>query len=213
MRASPLPPFTESVQEEVSVSGSVIVGVTRTSTQNGAQLLSGVQVPFVTDTFCVTARSRDGIYFAKNTFNANRQAGVPTPAWIEFSFAASRQKDRLLKMRAGDLAVSAQSGSCENASNEYLLMRQDQMMDSDGIEVFVNSFDATDVFVVDPDGAEHACTEVLEDRRSVFDYRCHVPASVDGRSSLLLEVHRERYGRSLPTVGVRLLTSTTSNSR
>ena len=52
-------PFHEAVQEEVAVSGSVVVGVAAASALSGAATLAGLVIPAATEAICLTVLSRD----------------------------------------------------------------------------------------------------------------------------------------------------------
>ena len=71
-------PFQESVQEEVKVSGTVIVGIASTGVLAGAVLMSGFIVPGESPSVCLTVRSRDGVYFSRNEFEV--PGGLPAGA-------------------------------------------------------------------------------------------------------------------------------------
>lgn len=205
LRAAPFPPFQETVQEEVAVSGTVVVGVALSGAHSGDAVLAGLRVPRVDDEFCVLVRSRDGVYFARNGFGLTDSDRVQPARRVQFNLDASRQKALLRQVADGDLAVAVHPGSCESRPATWLLASPDGGAVDAAVEILVNSFDATDVFMVDAAGQETDCQPYLEGRRSVYDYRCRIDGSSLQRPVHRVEVRRELYGRPLPTVTLDIL--------
>jgi hypothetical protein len=195
-------PFHEAVQEEVAVSGSVVVGVAAAGALSGAATLAGLVIPAAESRVCLTVLSRDGVYFARNTFRVPPQAEGGDSVFIVLPFDGTRQRDRLAGYPAGDLAVRATPGSCDEASTTYLVATGGA--DSATIDVVINAFGANDVYYRTADGTEGDCAEFTEGRRTSYDYLCKVPRAAlgDGRQQLVIE--RERYGRPLGEVTIEL---------
>lgn len=205
VRAAPFPPFQETVQEEVAVSGTVVVGVALSGAHSGDAVLSGLRVPRVDDEVCVLVRSRDGVYFARNGFGLADADRAQPARRMQFNLDASKQKALLRQVGDGDLAVAVHPGSCESRPATWLLASPDGAAVDAAVEILVNSFDATDVFMVDAAGQETDCQPYLEGRRSIYDYRCRIDGGSLQRPVHRVEVRRELYGRPLPTVTLDIL--------
>lgn len=191
--------FHEAVQEEVSVSGSVVVGVAAASALSGEAALAGLVVPASADAICLTLLSRDGVYYSRNSYDVRAGAGgmVVLP-YDDFT----RERERIRGYPAGDLAVRAMPGSCEESPVVYLVPTSGNP--SDTVDVLVNAFGANDVFFRGPDGVETDCEEFTEGRRTSYDYRCSIPLSLLGAGRKQVVVERERYGRPLGAVTIEL---------
>lgn len=192
--------FYESVHEDVSVSGTVIVGVAAAGAQSGSATLAGLLLQTTARRICLTTQSRDGVYYSRNTYSVPVQTDALT--FIQLPYEGTERRDLILSYGQGDLAIQATPGSCEQGSNTYLIAAQDQEFDS--VELLVNGFGATEVFYRTPDGTNASCTEFITGRRTSYDYQCSVPANrlEQGRQVILIE--RERYGRPLGDVEVEV---------
>lgn len=198
-RASLNGSFHEAVQEEVAVSGSVVVGVAAASALSGAAALAGLVVPASADAVCLTLLSRDGVYYSRNSYDVSAGAGgmVVLP-YEDFT----RQRELISRYPAGDLAVRAMPGSCEESPAVYLVPVSVDPAAS--VDVLVNAFGANDVWFRGPDGAEHDCEEFTEGRRTSYDYRCSIPLGLLGAGRKQVVIERERYGRPLGAVAIEL---------
>lgn len=192
--------FFESVQEDVSVSGMVIVGIAAAGAQSGSAILTGLLLETTAKKICLTAQSRDGVYYSRNTYSVTDQTGAIT--LIQLPYEGTEQRDLILSYEPGDLAVQATPGSCDVNSNTYLIAARNQEFDS--VELLINGFGATAVFYQTPDGYDASCAEFLAGRRTSYDYQCSVPVSrlTQGRQVILIE--RERYGRPLGSIEVEV---------
>tara|TARA_R110002074_G_C12543322_1_gene665890 strand:+ start:381 stop:1106 length:726 start_codon:yes stop_codon:yes gene_type:complete len=192
--------FFESVQKDVSVSGTVIVGIAAAGAQSGPATLAGLVLQTTARMICLTTQSRDGVYYSRNSYSVPLQTDAAT--LIQLPYKETKQPDLILGYEQGDLAVQTTPGSCEQGSNTYLIAARDQNFDS--VELLINGFGATAVFYRTLDGVGASCTEFLAGRRTSYDYQCSVPVSQldQGRQVILIE--RERYGRPLGSVEVEV---------
>lgn len=198
-RASLTGSFHEAVQEEVAVSGSVVVGVASASALSGEAALAGLMVPASADAICLTLLSRDGVYYSRNSYDVRAGAGgmVVLP-YDDFT----RERERIRLYPEGDLAVRAMPGSCEESLAVYLVPTSGNPADT--VDVLVNAFGANDVYFRGPDGAETDCEEFTEGRRTSYDYRCSIPLGLLGAGRKQVVIERERYGRPLGAVTIEL---------
>jgi hypothetical protein len=191
--------FHEAVQEEVAVSGSVVVGVAAAGALSGEAALAGLLVPAAADAVCLTLLSRDGVYYSRNSYDVRAGAGgmVVLP-YDDYT----RERERIRLYAAGDLAVRAMPGSCEESPAVYLVPTSADPAAT--VDVLVNAFGANDVYFRGPDGVDHDCEEFTEGRRTSYDYRCSVPLGMLGAGRKQVVIERERYGRPLGAVTIEL---------
>lgn len=191
--------FHEAVQEEVAVSGSVVVGVAAASALSGEAALAGLMVPASADAICLTLLSRDGVYYSRNSYDVRAGAGgmVVLP-YDDFT----RERERIRLYPDGDLAVRAMPGGCDESPAVYLVPTSGNPGDT--VDVLVNAFGANDVYYRSPDGVETDCEEFTEGRRTSYDYRCRIPLGLLGAGRKQVTIERERYGRPLGAVTVEL---------
>ncbi len=192
--------FFESVQEDVSVSGTVLVGVAAAGAQSGPATLAGLVLQTTARKICLTTQSRDGVYYSRNTYRVPVQTNALT--LIQLPYEGTERRDLILSYEQGDLAVQATPGSCDQGSRTYLIATRGQAFDS--VDLMVNGFGATAVFYRAPDGTDASCTQFMAGRRTSYDYQCSIPRSQldQGRQVILIE--RERYGRPLGSVEVEV---------
>lgn len=192
--------FFESVQEDVSVSGTVIVGIAAAGAQSGPATLAGLILQTTAEKICLTTQSRDGVYYSRNTYNVPPQPDAVT--LIQLPYEGTARRDLIQSYDQGDLAVQATPGSCSQGSNTYLVAARDQEFDS--VELLINGFGATAVFYQTPSGSDASCTEFLAGRRTSYDYKCLVPVSQLDQGRQIILIERERYGRPLGSVEVEV---------
>ena len=199
-------PFQESVQEEVKVSGTVIVGVASTGVLSGAVLMRGFIVPGESSSVCLTVRSRDGVYFSRNGFEV--PGGLPDGATgIVLSLDRTKHQVLLQGYHADDIAVAATSGACGSAEETWLVPRPVGGM-SETVDILVNGFGATAVFYTTPGGHNGDCTEFVDGRRTSYDFRCRIRSGQLGAGKQRIRIERERYGRPLPGLDVDVALAT-----
>jgi len=195
IRASAPEPLHESVSEQVNISGSVIVGVARRDALSGRDVLEGVQVPAGSPRFCMIVRSRDGVYFARNTFDA---PSAQSAERIELAMSNSRNQDLLHQLDDDSISVGVREGACEAAQGIWLVATS-RAQHSDFVDVLINGADATSVFWV-IDGLEGECEPFAQGRSTAYNVRCAIPANRLAGSSTAVVIERERFGRPLPKV-------------
>jgi hypothetical protein len=196
--------FHEAVQEEVSVSGSVVVGVAAAGALSGPATLSGLIIPSSSPLICLTVLSQDGVYFARNTYQVPEQAQSDAAAFVLLPFEGTKRRDLISSFGPGEMSVRATPGDCAVASDTYLVASDATAFAT--VDILINAFGATDVYYRTGDDSEGECAEFVEGRRTSYDYRCQIPVSAmtmtRGRHSVFIE--RERYGRLLGEVEIEL---------
>jgi len=202
LRAELAGDFHETVQEDVAVSGSVVVGVAATSALSGEATLAGLVIPASEDSICLTVLSRDGVYFSRNTYRMPDGAMAGGGTLVVLPFDGTKERDLISHYPLGDLAVRASPVGCEQSSGTYLVATNGSEFDT--IDVLVNAFGANAVYYRTADGAEADCDEFTEGRRTSYDYRCTIPVDVLGTGHRQLTIERERYGRPLGKVQIEL---------
>ena len=190
--------FHEAVQEEVAVSGSVVVGVAAAGAQSGEATLKGLQIPALSETVCLTVLSRDGVYFSRNTYRMPAGTMGGAMVKVQLPYEGTRKRDLIRRYASGDLAVRATSGSCDQPQPLYLVPESE--VGSSSLDVLINAFGANAVYSRLDDGAEVECVEFTEGRRTSYDYRCTIPRDENGEGRRQLVIERERYGRPLGDV-------------
>lgn len=200
-----IPPFFETAQNDVSVSGSVIVGITSTNARGGetVQSLQLTHIPSPKDDLvCLSMISRDGVYYSRNTFRLPKNSEGST---VQIPYKTA-QLSRLGGYGRQDLAILASAGKCEERStNGYFVLDAPAAKPPESIRVFINSFGATDVFYrMGGSGQPSQCSQIAEGRRTSFDYWCDIPWPQSGAEQLSLKIQRERYGRGMPAVELTL---------
>ncbi len=202
-RAVPTGPFEEIVNEEISVSGTVVVGVSSSEVLSGSTLIDGFLIPATTDHFCITVRSRDGVYFARNNYHVPDRNSSPADYTL-VSFDQTTSHENLLRTyQRDDLAIAGTTGSCET-SDERWLVPLPRNGDAKTVDVLINGFGATDVFAIMHDGLSIDCTEIRSGRRTSFDFRCQLPGAGLTHRDSEIKIERERHGRPLPEVTIKL---------
>lgn len=194
--------FHETVQEEVSVSGSVVVGVAASGALSGPAALSGLIIPIAADHICLTVLSRDGVYFSRNAFRVPNERRADDAAFVLLPYEGTRRRELVLGFGPGELAVRATPGDCEAAGSTYLVAADRE--DFDTVQVLINAFGATAVYYRTADGTEADCQEFVEGRRTSYDYRCEIPVAALGKGRRVVFIDRERYGRPLGEVELEL---------
>lgn len=192
-------PLFESVQPEVGVSGQVIVGV-MTPAAGAAILKDEIAVhPAAApgQELCLRVASRDGIYTSRNTY------GLPDedrrPVLLPYS---SEHLDFLKSYRSEEIAMTATLGNCDADGSRYLVVRGMNEPDNASVDVFLNSFGATDVFFQLGEEVER-CEYLSEGRRTTFDYVCRVGA-IRGSENVPVTIMRERFGREQPAIEISI---------
>jgi hypothetical protein len=193
-------PFHEAVNTEVSVSGTVVVGLGISGTAfRGSP--AGMRVATTSPVVCLVVQSRDGVYFSRNQFS--RPEGTVSAESLLLPYEGTRQLALLRGYQDGELVAYASPGPCSEPT-EVLLVPQ-RAAPVEHIDIMVNGFGAN-ATSVELGGAMHSCREITEGRRTAFDFRCSVAVAdipPDGK----VTIHRERYGRPLPeamiTLGIR----------
>jgi hypothetical protein len=197
--------FFETEQVDVAVSGSVVVGVSTTNVLGGNAVrnLQLVHVPApVGGQVCLTMLSRDGIYHSRNTFSLPKESIGNV---VRIPYDKTKRQSRLDAYGPQDLAARVTNGNCTQNTNEYFVLDSAGPKAADTIRIFVNSFGATDVFYrTGKDGQDKPCTQIVEGRRTSYDYWCDIPWPRGTAERHVVEIVRERFGREMPAVSLTL---------
>ncbi|KAA0911504.1 hypothetical protein [Pusillimonas sp. ANT_WB101] len=197
--------FNETISQDVVVSGAVIVGVSDNSVIDGKALGSLAiisEANSAASEVCLSVLTRDGVYMASNqyVFPPDTQPGDI----VLLPYKKSLQLPFLAKYANLEVAVQAANGSCDAPTgNTYVVHRSDSA-EQHQLRLYINSFNATDVYASFSDQNAVDCVPV-EGRRTSFDYVCNVdvPAALKGAAEVTIE--REIYGRELPKASVTVL--------
>jgi hypothetical protein len=205
----------ETHDPEVKVSGNVIVGVMVSGTRQGllkGQL--GIQSPNAGDmAVCLKVTSRDGAYMSENTYRAKVPESNPDPVYLPYQSNLSAIVERYAREQ-GDLAMTATDGNCEQTTTaKYFLPApldsKGESMESGDLLIFINGFDATDVYyrIIGSDTeAPTDCDYIEEGKHTAYNFSCTI--ELDGSQSsgpMKVEISREVYGRELDPVTINLL--------
>lgn len=199
VQATPPQPLHESVSEQVDVSGSVVVGVSRRDALSGDEIMSGIRVRAGVEQYCMMVRSRDGVYFARNTFVAS---GGASAEQVELAMASSRNRSLLEGLGENAIAVSIRSGACEGEQGAWLVATS-RDRSSDVVDILINGADATAAFW-QSGGREGECEAFEEGRSTAYNMRCSLPAQLLSKQESSVLIERERFGRPLPAVTLKL---------
>lgn len=194
--------FHEVVQEEVSVSGTVVVGVAAAGALSGPATLAGLIMPTSAGAICLTVISRDGVYYSRNSYRVPEGSPTEGDILVQLPFEGTRRRELLAGYSEGELAVLATPGTCDDTATTYLVAGGPSAVEA--VDILINSFGANTVYYRTAEGFEADCTEFTEGRRTSFDYRCEIPISALGSGHQTLTIERERYGRPLGQVQVAL---------
>ncbi len=207
----------ESYQPDVSISGSVIVGVMSAGVA-AAVASDGITIqpqlnPGAGD-ICLRVASRDGIYMSRNAY------GIPDGGERSVRLPYDTDHDDELDSYVGDengkptnkLAVSATTGNCESEPDQYkyLLLSAQGSAPAEDVVILVNSFGATDVFYkLGPEDADTDpvdCTYISEGKRTAYDYVCSL-GDIRQQGDVQVSIIRERFGRAQPDVELTILSN------
>lgn len=205
--------FIETIHPEVNVSGNIIVGVMMSSAFKGlfdgelalapAAFSSGQEV-------CLNVVSRDGSYTSTNNYLIN----TTTPNYKQLPYH-SKHKKLLLKFSEDDAALSATAHSCEQSSSDYFVPVAIEKTENDArrllpgeLVVYVNGFDATDVYYevhLDDTPVVKDCDYISKGRHTAYNFICRIDITGQKNTELPVSIHREVYGRELPSIDINVL--------
>ncbi|WP_417275712.1 hypothetical protein [Celeribacter halophilus] len=184
-------PFVEKVFENSEISGTLVVGLSRIAQNLSKELRISAEVPASWTNLCLTVTTVDGLYEARNDF-------VLPDDWaggeVIFDYPTS-YKDRLLEIGADRIGTLVQRGSCIGQSEQLALSGWRLSQASpDSFRLFVNAFQADEVFAYVGDGPEIKCTPLTEGNRAAFDMVCDLVLSENDESPIEIELIRVRSG-------------------
>lgn len=205
--------LVEAHDQEVKVSGNIIVGVMISSAYQGLlndqigirALKSGEK------SVCLKVTSRDGAYLSANNYSVN----LASPGIINLPYH-SHYRD-VVEDYSGQqdaIAITARADNCQSASTApyYLpavLNKKQAELEWDNLSIYVNGFEATDVFyriVEAPDNTDHDCEYIEQGRHTAYNFSCNIAnKELPESGPLTIEIAREVYGRELPSTTIHLL--------
>ncbi|HKL25336.1 MAG TPA: hypothetical protein VJ910_03835 [Desulfuromonadales bacterium] len=200
-------PFQESFQDEAPVSGRVVAGVLLTGSAADQALSLAPPRTAAGSSICIQVLSRDGRYWAENTFELPGTMGTG-PVRLEYP---SQHRSFLQQLGFGELAILGTAGECgaSTGTNLYLAGTMPEPGKASA-SVFVNSGRADTYIAIKnlPDSRRPTrCRTIEEGRRTGFDTICPINLEVNGPLPENLEVRilRRRYERMLPPTEFTLL--------
>jgi hypothetical protein len=209
--------FIETHDPEVKVSGNVIVGVMVEDADRG---LNANRLGFSLgkpgkQSLCLRVTSRDGAYLSINGYTLT----ATNPALVALPYLTTRQDVIEQYTNEPDaLAIVASPGSCNDFTpGAYflpaMLDREQEMLSGGRLSIYVNGFDATDVYyrIAGSGAGEFSdCSYIDEGRHTAFNFRCDIdPGDLPAAGPAEIEIERERYGREIePVLAIRLLPGT-----
>ncbi len=195
----------EVYKDDVPVSGHVIAGLCFAGIPHSNILAI---LPKSTEQsgkkICVQVMSRDGRYWAKNTFLLPELKETDRLVALDYD---SEYKDMIKDSSVVDLAVLSSAGPCDSEKqHEYILTSRDKLsQEKDTLVIYVNS-GRTDVFisVTKPEnsGSPQPCETITEGRRTGYDTICKfkLESKYREQNRLELKLYRRKFGRNLPPV-------------
>jgi hypothetical protein len=161
---------------------------------------------------CLKTTSRDGAYTSENLFR-----GKGDPQTILRLPYESKYLEVLNSYPgdAGNVAITATSGACNQSTTAdyYLPARLDsrnQLLDAEGIRIYINGFDATDVSYQVKGIQEwlppEDCDYIEEGRHTAYNFDCEIAEIPENAvTPVTVRILREVYGRELEPVTFRIL--------
>jgi len=202
LRAELAGPFHESVQEDVAVSGAIVVGVAAPAALSGPATLGGLMVPMVGEQICMTVLSRDGVYYSRNDYRVPGASDAVASSFVLVPYEGTQQRELIGSYGEGELAIRVTPGSCAQDPGKFLV--PSRASEYQAVDLLINAFGANAVYFRTADGTEADCVEFTQGRRTSYDYRCSIPVTALDTDSRVVIVERERYGRPLGEVEVEL---------
>tara|TARA_R110001599_G_scaffold127379_8_gene300750 strand:- start:14471 stop:15166 length:696 start_codon:yes stop_codon:yes gene_type:complete len=198
------PNFRESIQAEVAVSGSVLVGAVSSDIQSGSDIGLIKIPPFEGQPreVCLSVLTRDGVYIARNTY-VLPDYDAQTP--VSLPYKHSKSHKLLSGYRQDQVAIIVIEGDCEEPGQRIILPAKAPTRNS-SVLLMVNGLGATDVFVrVATSDDERPCKQLTDDKSVVFDFFCEIDLRDSGQGAELeLVIARERFGRELPKAKIQI---------
>lgn len=185
-------PFDERVYENSEISGALVVGLSRIAGSLTEELRISAEVPEDWTDLCLTVTTVDGLYESRNRY-------LLPDGWVGgeviFDYPTS-YIDRLLRTDTNRIGTLVQRGECGRRSAQIALSgwRLSEAA-PERIRLYINSFQADEVFAYVGDGPETACDELTEERKAAFDMMCDLILPDDTDSPVELELIRVRSGR------------------
>ncbi|MBE9636312.1 hypothetical protein IQ782_05630 [Salipiger pacificus] len=186
-------PFNEELLEAARISGAVFAGAQVHQPDSGLlNLKAYVPENWRGEEICVRVLSADGLYEAVNTYRivpADTTSG-PTIADVPFQ---TQHPAKLSQVSKDSLAVRISLGACSSGQTDIITVAFLNDPAAAGIELLINSFRASRVFVYIGDDAKPpiACTPVDVPARTAYDTLCVLP-DLPAEDLLQLTVFRVR---------------------
>jgi len=197
------PVLNEVYKDEVPVSGKVIAGVGMSGLAVKGVLALFPKVKSSLGFACVQVMSRDGRYWAENTFVLPE---IDLGDGVQVSYP-SKYNNLLNEYSADDLAILSYSGRCEKKKvNNFMVTTRQKLVDkSRALIVYVNSSRADTYIRVMNDSTKKVakkCRKITEGRRTGYDTICRVdmPEETSAVNPVKLSVYRRKFNKSLKPV-------------
>jgi hypothetical protein len=201
--------INETYLDEAPVSGRVVAGVLLTGAVAGDALLRlALPVSAAGSSICVKVMSRDGRYWAENTFALPNDFGT-APVPLEYPTV---YETYLKNLHFGELAILGSPGTCGETENDELYLSAVHASGNakQKVIVLINSGRSDTYIAVKNIPAfkrPARCKMIEEGRRTGFDTECQIDLTgVDpALQSLDVRILRRRYERLLPPTEFTLL--------
>jgi len=197
------PILNEVYKDEVPVSGKVIAGVGMSGLAVNGELALFPKAESSLGFACVQVMSRDGRYWAENTFVLPE---IDLGDRVQVSYP-SKYNDLLNEYDADDLAILSYSGRCEKKKvNNFMVTTRQKLVDkSRALIVYVNSSRADTYIRVMNDPLKKVtkkCRKITEGRRTGYDTICRVDMSerTPAVNPVKLGIYRRKFNKSLKPV-------------
>lgn len=195
-------PLKEMFHQEAPVSGRIVSGVLVAGEQDKThRLVIWPPASVAGRSVCLQVVSRDGRYWAENTFELPPRTGG-RPVVLKYP---SAYRDLLQTLGDEELAMLAYPGRCGAGGPRQLLLAARTLPEAAPrrLEILVNS-GRTDTYAVVKDAAgarPSRCRRIRQGRRTAFDTVCRIaltPSAVEDPSVIQVRILRRRYERMLP---------------
>ena len=199
--------LNELYKNEVPVSGKVIAGIGISGVDTNYELALFPNKSSDLGFACVQVMSRDGRYWAENTF-VLPPVSSNTPIKLDYP---SKYNDVLSGYDAEDLAILSFIGRCQKKGRVSYIVTSRQKLSDKGksLIVYVNSARA-DAYIKVLSGGSSArrskkCSKITEGRRTGYDTICRIDLSKQNFSEdspVKLGIFRRKFNKNLKPVRI-----------
>ncbi len=193
----------EVYKDEVPVSGRVIAGLSLAGVSHDGDLAILPDENANSSKVCVQIMSRDGRYWAQNTFLVPA-VKISGPVILDY---ASRYSQQLEETAAYDLAILSYQGACSSKkTSEFILTSRAKLSQQpEALIIYVNSARAdTFASVVNRTSRmkPQKCRKITEGRRTGYDTICEIALQKEDTDleQLRIKIYRRKYEKNLRPV-------------